>query len=560
MNDKLDNLLNLALSLNEEQRLKTMDLWEGYKKQTRTWTLVVRYAGNLERIMEQFQIQATFLFSNYAIVTIKEEDIDSFSEYDEIIYIEMPKRFYYEVVRAASSSCFLVPWDVGLYGKGVLIGIIDSGIDIFHPWFQTEDGESKVIALWDQRVEGTPPKGFHQGNIYAKEEINFALKNRKAIQSKDYSGHGTAVAGIVSKLAPESELVVVALGNQSKDIARTPDLMEGITFLIQEAIRLGRPIAINLSFGNNYGSHRGSSLLETYLNDVSNLWKNVIVVGSGNEGDRGGHKRIKWSLDESISKKEIEIEASVGEREGNLNIQIWKNASVPVEIELQDPTGHKVPITQVKGRQIIYENTYTLLIYNGSSKPYELDQELYLVLLPKDTYLMSGVWRIRMTPKEQKALQIDLWLPVQGSLNSSTFFFEPSSELTQTIPSTAQKVITVGAYDSTTNSYAAFSGRGNRNMEYYKPDLVAPGVGIVTAMVDGGTQTVSGTSMATPFVTAASALYMEWGIILKHDPFLYGQKLKARLQKDAKSLPGEQIPNNKVGWGRLCVAQNLTEL
>ena len=191
-----------------------------------------------------------------------------------------------------------------LTGKGVLIAIIDSGIDYLHPDFQNPDGTSRILYLWDQGRD----------IVYTKEEINEALsayregsggRNRAAalqiVPSADTSGHGTAVAaiaagngrgssGLYRGVACESELMVVKLGIPLADnFPRTTQLMEAVDFVLRTARQLGRPVAVNLSFGNTYGSHDGTSLLETFLDDMTGYGRNVIVAGTGNEGAGAGH-------------------------------------------------------------------------------------------------------------------------------------------------------------------------------------------------------------------------------------------------------------------------------
>ena len=139
--------------------------------------------------------------------------------------------------------------------------------------------------------------------------------------------------------------------------------------------------------------------------------------------------------------------------------------------------------------------------------------------------------------------------------------------MTLTIPSTAAKVISVGAYDSAYEAYADFSGRGyadaNRTIGVVaaglaKPDLAAPGVGILAPDIYGGYTPMTGTSFATPIVAGSAALLMEWGIVRGNDPFLYGEKVKAYLRAGAKALRGEnEYPNSRVGWGGLCMASSL---
>ncbi len=106
-----------------------------------------------------------------------------------------------------------------------------------------------------------------------------------------------------------------------------------------------------------------------------------------------------------------------------------------------------------------------------------------------------------------------------------------------TIPSATDKAISVGAYDTSTDKVATFSGRGfTRENNQIKPDIVAPGVNIRSAATGGGTTVLSGTSMATPFVTGSAALMMEWGIVRGNDPYLYGEKNKSVSDTWCKSI------------------------
>ena len=156
--------------------------------------------------------------------------------------------------------------------------------------------------------------------------------------------------------------------------------------------------------------------------------------------------------------------------------------------------------------------------------------------------------------------QYFLWLPGGNVLNRGTGFYSPRAVGTLTIPSTAGKVISVGAYDSRQNAYADFSGRGSQFLPIRKPDLAAPGVSISAPVPGGGYATVTGTSFAAPFVSGSAALLMEWGIVKGNDPFLYGEKVKAYLRKGAQSVGGyEEYPNVEVGWGRLCLESSLPD-
>ena len=162
----------------------------------------------------------------------------------------------------------------------------------------------------------------------------------------------------------------------------------------------------------------------------------------------------------------------------------------------------------------------------------------------------SGDWKIILSGKKVRGGEYYLWLPGGNTLNRGTGFYEPRAYGTLTIPATARRIITVGAYDSLVDSYADFSGRGSRMLPYLKPDLVAPGVNIVAPVPGSGYRSVTGTSFAAPFVSGSAALLMQWGIVNGNDPYLYGEKVKAYFRRGARPLSGyETYPNEEVGWG-----------
>lgn len=287
------------------------------------------------------------------------------------------------------------------------------------------------------------------------------------------------------------------------------------------------------------------------------MGKNVICVGTGNNGNDALHSGGK------ISSGEIqEIELGVGAFEPTLNVQLWKNYEDEMAIYLENPAGERVgPLSEILGAQRWQAGNTELLIYYGKPAPYHVTQEIYVDFLAQDEktpYVDSGVWKIILAAGNIKSGEYFLWLPGGKTLNPGTAFYLPRPQGTLTIPATARRVISVGAYDARQNTYADFSGRGCSALPYPKPDLVAPGVDIYAPRSGGGYASFTGTSFSTPFVTGAAVLLMEWGIIRRNDPYLYGEKLKAYLRRGAKALPGvEKLPNDLIGWGYLCVADSL---
>lgn len=569
---KIDNLLNLAMDATSEERAKSENLNVGYDSSERLWDVIVKYSGP-ESGLGGEGIQVVPLLGGYAVVTLPESEIKAYSAREQIEFIEKPKRLYFETFQGREASCILPVQEGknGLTGKGVLVGIVDAGVNFFHPDFRNEDGSSRILYLWDQSIPGNPPKGYTKGTEYTKEEIDKALalgetEGRRLIPSRDVSGHGTAVLGIAAGngtvsegvnrgVAYESDLLVVKMGNAGENsFPRTTELMEGIDYLIRQAVRMGRPIAINISFGNNYGSHQGDSLLETYISNVANVGRSVICVGSGNNGNDRIHTAGRLQQGQS----EI-VEMSVGAYETTLNLQLWKAYADEIEIFLETPSGENLPVLSERiGTQRYRAGETELLVYYGKPGPFQVTQEIYVDFLPTGTYLTPGVWKIHLRGRRIREGNYNLWLPGGNVLNPVTGFYRPVAAETLTIPSTASKVITVGAYDSRLNAFADFSGRGGENLPYPKPDLVAPGVDILAPSAGGGYTGVTGTSFATPFVTGAAALMMEWGITRRNDPFLWGEKVKAYLRCGAQPLPGfDRYPNESVGWGRLCIEKSI---
>lgn len=297
--------------------------------------------------------------------------------------------------------------------------------------------------------------------------------------------------------------------------------------------------------------------MERFLNDISETWKNVICIGTGNEGTSAGH-----AAGQVKSKEEERVQLAVQPRETNLSVQIWKSYVDEVDISIINPSGLRVgPIQEILGPRRLSLGGTELLLYYGEPKPYSVKQEIYISFLPEASYVDSGVWQIVLTPRRIVNGTYEMWLPSQTVLNVGTAFLRPSPDTTLTIPSTAALAVTVAAYDALTFSYADFSGRGPASVyegEGTKPDLAAPGVRVTAPVPGGGYREFTGTSFAAPFVTGSAALMMEWGIVRGNDPYLYGEKVKAYLRRGAKQVPGfEKWPNAQLGYGLLCLEESL---
>lgn len=591
---KNENLLNLALDTPLVERERSLELNVGYDMEEKNWEVIVKYHGNLQELA-QLGIIVEELIAGYAILTVPESVMDSLAMIEQIEYVEKPKRLFFADIVGNSAACFAPGSMISqtLTGKGVLVAVIDSGISYWNEDFRNPDGTTRIRFLWDQVLA----REFDQTQINAALAAGSRQAAQQIVPSIDTTGHGTAVAGIAAGnggrggmayagIARESELLIVRLGSSRADsFPRTTELMRALTYAVNKSVELQMPLAVNLSFGNTYGAHNGTSLVERFLDNISEVGRSVICVGSGNEGASGGHvggsmkvtgrvtsesTNTVNTIDNTVDDNITRVELVVGVYETGLNVQLWKEYVDRYLVTLVSPAGESFQVdTDQPGKQIYRLEQTQVLLYNGEPAPYMTSQEIYFDFLPANgnRYLDQGVWTFQLRPLRTITGNYTFYLPSGTVRSANTRFVRPTPDVTLTIPSTAVKVITVGAYDPGYESYADFSGRGylyqqqvnSRTSDtYVKPDLAAPGVGILAPNRDGGYSPVTGTSFATPFVTGAAAVLMQWGIVNGNDPYLYGEKVKAYLRKGAKGIRGErEYPNARVGYGSICVENSL---
>ncbi|MCD7820380.1 MAG: S8 family serine peptidase, partial [Lachnospiraceae bacterium] len=478
---KIENLLNLALDATKEEIEKSEELEAGYNQRERTWEVIAHYSGNfadIQALLPELQ-NAVILSGGYAILTGTRNQIEALAALPQIEYVEKPRRLYFSVSIGRTASCVYpvqaAPFE--LFGEGVLVAVIDSGVDYFHPDFRKEDGSTRIRAIWDQSARlpetadgsslpsgkeaggvdgaieetvdsgvaplGHVPAGFTRGLEYTQADINAALATGSRetglalVPEQDLSGHGTEVLGIAAGngrasgnpyrgIAPKSDILVVKLGTPLPGgFPSTTELMQAIEYVVRKAEEFREPLVINLSFGNVYGSHRGRSLLETYIDAMAMRGRTVIIAGTGNEGNTGGHVAGKLftgndivsggtdsEADNIVSSGMVvssgntvsggtgalvstirEIEFLISDFETTMNLQIWKNYADEFDIILVHPNGRSAgPFGEEIGT-VRYRLGFTsLLVYYGEPSPYQAEQEIYIDLIPEGEYIDSGIW------------------------------------------------------------------------------------------------------------------------------------------------------------------------
>lgn len=495
---------------------------------------------------------------NFGIITIPVDKLIDLALNPSIQYIELPKSLYTTDSEANRVSC--IPQAASSYdldGEGILIGFIDTGIDYTHPAFINDDGTTRIKYIYDLE---------QGGKIYDSETINKALQSSdpfSVVNSVDVVGHGTHVAGIACAggkidkkfygVAPKSSIVMVKAARTR--FALSTQIMRGLKFLNDKSKELGLPLVVNMSLSTNDGAHNGNSLLERYISITSFLERQTIVIAAGNEGEAAHH--ISGELNNTNTN---EIYFNVGDAESIIALNIYKSILPKISIELLCPCGissGEIVLAEGfrEGRlgRSIYE------IYTTGPKPFDVSGEIGIIFRGVNEFVAPGQWKLTIRTVNNYKGNFNIWLPISEGLNVTTKFLDPTIDNTLGIPATVNNVISVGSYNYLTNNISPFSGRGKAYVgQYIKPDIVAPGENIYSTIPDNSYDRKTGTSMAAPSVTGICALMMQWGIVKKNDPYLYGERLKYYLitgsRKERRDI---NYPDSAWGYGEVCLYNSL---
>ncbi len=560
--DKLDPLTRIYLKLRAIGELdETRDDTE----------LIIRYTGDIAVLSDKIGFTYAALYGGFAIITIPYDNLEALISDSDVLFIDRQKRMFYEnIENEYNVSCMNISdsytgINKDLTGRGVIVAIIDSGIDLAHPAFF----DVNVLAVWNQNM--TEQNKVMMDGVIAKSPFDYKLgieyKREDYKSSKgsfyapyniasDITGHGTSVAGIAMECVPDAYLLFVKLLSGPENITDTSAIMLAIDYCISVARTLNLPVAINLSYGNNYGDHAGNSILEQYIDTAYTYAKITFVGGMGNDANKRKHALL-FLNGADYDKRDILI----NDFQTTTYIQIWKSYRDLIDIYIILPSGDELgPINK---QDLVYDyNVGGMRIFSVLSdySPFSERELCYITIIPKEQYIGEGIWQIVLRPRYIMDGRVDMWLPVADGATSDIYFLRAEQSTTFTIPASANEIISVGAYNVNTLSYATFSGQGYTVSKDVKPDIVAPGTNLYVPDTGGGYTIKSGTSFSTPFVTAGAAMLMEWGITNENDPFMFGQKVKAAMRRGARMLPGFiNFPNQFVGYGALCVNNSLPD-
>lgn len=559
MGEKINPELELAIDSSEYSRDNSLYL--GYDAEKDTWLLILRYTGDIEDLNGKVINNCVYLLGGFAVINIDTANISILQRDPRVLYIDKANYYsygimgnYYEKYLSCMSGSFGERY--GLTGKGVCIGIIDSGLDIRNTEF-AGDGNTRVVSYWDQNMsyDTEYPNRYGVGRIYDMAELSQMYGDGMAPGTSD-NDHGTAVASVAAGsgtgVAVQSDIIMVEQ-RKSRSYPDTISIMMGVDMLVRYSMENQIPMVINLSYGNNYGAHDGSGLLEIFIDTLSQMAKVSFVTGTGNDGDRSLHTN---GLLGNVSYADLNVTVTGGI--GNFGLQIWKSYIDIFDVLVYSPSYELV--TYLSEGQTVTGMRYGETVIQGISQtpsPYNAKQLIY-IFFQSDSYIQEGIWKVRLIPKSIANGVFNAYLPGESYVTGQVYFENAVPFGSLTIPSTSKSAISVASYDQNTGGITGFSGRGFTTDNGIKPDIAAPGVGITVSVGDGVYAMADGTSLSTAFVSGGAALLMEWGIVRGNDPFMYGERLKAQLIRGAGKLGNQAVyPNRYVGWGTFCVEGSL---
>ena len=468
-------------------------------------------------------------------------------------------------------------------GEGVIIGFVDTGIDYTDPLFRFPDGSTRILGIWDQTMEN-PDKEYPDllyGTQYTREDIDRALRFAdpfSLLPSRDENGHGTFLASVAAGnsapqkeftgAAPRAYLAAVRLKPAKKylrdfylireeaEAYQENDIMMGISYLMSLARKYSMPMVICLGLGTNQGSHTGRSPLGLYMNDLSSYFGVVLVTAAGNETGYGHH----YSASLTAGEKSRLVELNVGKNDPGFSMELWAQDVEVYRVGFVSPTGEVIePLPSAVGEEnvirFLVEQTeitvYTDIVSSSSGS-----QMIFI----RFRNPMPGIWSIRVVSVLDITGTFHIWLPCHGFLSDDTRFLLPDPDTVITEPGNAQLPITVSAYDHTTGGIYIHSSRGYSRSGQIKPELAAPGTGILGSGKGGSLTKKTGTSVSAALTSGAAAILLHWGILQRNYPFMNTSVVKTWLIRGAKRNPASSYPNREFGYGTLDLYETFFRL
>jgi Subtilase family len=423
-----------------------------------------------------------------------------------------------------------------LTGKGVVIGLIDWGADFAHVDFVNADGSSRFIAIWDQNhpENQMSPQPFGYGKVHDRNSINAALKTTSPYAALGYHPgigdargmgmHGTHVMGIACAngrsgqrgIAPGAEIIFVHLGRNNTDgrlnLGDSNRLLEAIDFIKRTAGE--KPLVINISAGKHGGPHDGRTLVEMCIDHFLEEYKNTAICQS-----TGNYFNSKTHCSGLVKPGGVEVVSFITAHTQVIEneLEIWYSSKDEFGISLQNENGKDIFTCNVESAtEIKIDGKVAGWMYHRSRDPNNGRNMVDIFLYPSAPV---GYWHLKMHGLKITDGRYHSWIE-RADMGQSRFTDANivRTATTNTICNSNNSIVS-GAYDQTNNdcSIAPFSSSGPTLDGRLKPHILAPGINIPSSKSSARNQQagsdklvqMSGTSMASPYITGAVALILE---------------------------------------------------
>ncbi len=489
----------------------------------------------------------------------------------------------------------------GFDGTGVVVGIIDFGLDFTLDDFRNPDGTTRVAFLWDQfltpKSNEASPNNFPFGVEYNAAKINQALQSADPFalvrHKPDVGSHGTHVASTAAGngrsgdtqypsgkfigAAPGATIIFVqpAATDQTTTFTDSVRVAEAIAYIYQKASDLNKPCVINMSLGQNGGSHDGESIVERAIDRLLEQPGRAFVVAGGNEHTWRGHasgilskgqtRRLRWKVGGKLPLPGGgNLPPGWGDFTPN-EMEIWYSSRDRFRVRVLDPQNNATD--WVEPGETLLDSSTGDRIFIDSERFNVLngDAQIYIEISPKQigSILETGVWQVEVEALESHNSRFDAWIERDARrwtnrFADQSFFLGTDFDEIMTLgtPATNRRGIAVANYDHVTQAPNNSSGRGRTRDNRDKPEVAAPGTDILAANALGGQSdgqggvfpmriSMSGTSMSSPHVAGIVAL------MLQKNSKLTSEQLRAMLIAAASPPLGVTPFDLAWGYGRV---------
>jgi len=462
-----------------------------------------------------------------------------------------------------------------LRGQGVLIGIIDSGIDYTNPIFQYADKTTRIAAIWDQTIiSENPQEGIKYGTEYLREQINQALQSEnpfEVVPSRDTDGHGTMVAGIAGGsekpesnffgVAPEAEFVVVKLKQAKrylKEFFLIPeqaicysetDILFALEYVLATAVKLQQPISLCIAVNTSQSSHDGRGMTSSYLSSIATRSGVSVVVAAGNEGNARRHYfgQINTTMEFET------VELNVGEEERGFSMELWGQSPGILSIDILSPLGEyvsRISASRDDTREITFVTEATVIYVDYRIVESESGDQLILMRFFNPT---PGIWRFNVYARGDISQAFHIWLPMEGFISNNTFFIRSDPYTTILSLGNAEIPITATAYNDANESLYLNASRGYTRLGVVKPSVAAPGVNVTGPTLEQGFSEFTGTSIAAAHTSGVAAMILQWSIVENNLENVSTIEIKNLMIRGARRDLDIIYPNRDWGYGILDV-------